>query len=95
MCDVKAADFGRVAGAPKYEIANGDQIIDALAKCLYDTMERLDPSILSDRVEWGELTSRDRAFFCESVRALLSREKDIRAILNMSIHPGLNSPAIT
>jgi hypothetical protein len=43
---------------------------EALGRCLFEAMERLDPS---DEREWVDLTDREREFFCLCAKAVTVR----------------------
>ena len=50
-----------------------------LAEYLYFTMVKLDPS--PDDQEWEQLTDKERRFYWDCIRAVLSRRKNVEAAL--------------
>ena len=54
----------------------------ALARTLYEAMERLDPSSAEDPLSWESLPERDREFYRHCVRAMLADDEIVLAALS-------------
>lgn len=53
----------------------------ALARILYEAMERLDPSGPEDASPWDRLPDRDREFYRHCIRALIANKGLVLAAL--------------
>lgn len=57
-----------------------------LAKCLYEEMEHLDPPSGPEAVEWSDLPSRTRVFYCLCVARLFRERVDCAALIEDADH---------
>jgi hypothetical protein len=66
-------------GAPVGEIENARE---RLARCLFDEMESLDPSV--EELSWDTMSGVEKELFRSSVNALLREKTDLLLALNLS-----------
>lgn len=79
MCHDLAVAHDLATGAPGNEIENARE---RLARCLFDEMEFLDPSI--EELSWGAMSEIEKELFRSSVNALLHEKTDLLLALNLS-----------